>query len=41
MEAARVDCVGILQNSPPGKVPIEDMNRLYAIADALRAADKR
>ena len=41
METARVDCVRILQNSPPGKVPIEDMNRLYAIADALRAADKR
>ena len=39
METARVDCVRILQSAPPGKVASADMDRLYAIADALRAAD--
>jgi hypothetical protein len=41
MERARVDCVRILQNVPSGKVTSADMDRLYAIADALRTADKR
>ncbi|MGZ5823119.1 MAG: hypothetical protein ACXWJ2_04170 [Hyphomicrobium sp.] len=41
MEAARVGCVRILQNVAPGKVTSADKDRLYAIADELRAADKK
>ena len=41
MEAARVDCVRILQSAPPGKLPIADIDRLYAIATDLRASEQR
>jgi len=41
METARVDCVRILQSAPPGKLPTAELDRLYAIADELRAADKQ
>jgi len=41
MEAARVDCVRILQSAPPGKVAKADMDRLYDIARDLRASDRR
>ena len=41
MEAARVDCVRILQSAPLGKLASVDLDRLYAIADELRAAEKK
>jgi hypothetical protein len=41
MEAARVDCVRILTSPPRGKLASADLDRLYAIADKLRAADKK
>jgi hypothetical protein len=39
MEAARVGCVRILQSAPRGGLASAEVDRLYAIADALRAAD--
>jgi hypothetical protein len=41
MEAARVGCVRILQSAPRGGLASADLDRLYAIADELRAADKK
>jgi hypothetical protein len=41
MEAARVGCVRILQSAPRGGLATADLDRLYAIADELRANDKK
>jgi len=41
MEAARVDCVRILQSAHRGGLASADLDRLYAIAEELRAADKK
>jgi len=41
MEAARVDCVRILQSARPGKVATADLDRLHDIARDLRASDER
>jgi hypothetical protein len=41
MEAARCDCVRILQSAPRGKVAKPDLDRLYDIARELRESDGR
>jgi hypothetical protein len=39
MEAARVNCVRIL-SAAPGKIAIADIDRLYEIAQGLRASER-
>jgi len=41
MEAARCDCVRILQSAPPGKLASADIDRLYDVARDLRESDGR
>ena len=41
IEAARADCVRILQSALPGKIAKPDLNRLYDIARELRECDGR
>jgi hypothetical protein len=41
MEAARRECVRILAGADASKVPTSDLQLLYAIADNLRAIERR